>query len=572
MGIPIQIFFDCIQGIPLASNIHLFFVCSEWTCYLFDLIKEPSEYAKNALMVVGNTCKIRDGNNILSINRSSNTLHCNISYLQSELTKSQKRYIIVAFNSNHKLALITSMDICYPSMILTTIDNLIEPMSTMMIETGTKYTLVREGIDLVIKKSNHGIYDASWMFFENIVIPITYKYFFESERQLEENLQIFKNMVPGDKVEISEEDGKYMIELVVPDSNLLKHIPTWYIPQKFRIPSSIVIKLDDVYSNIPFESIQNVYKSHRISTYCREDIALNVGNIIVLYAPNFPIGKVIALYEKYYVVECSSDKHNHHPNQIVVSSSFNQNENSRQTITLQLRYREPLFKIFEKRENAETWRNKRIKNLRDSIPYLRPGDVVMCTFKSRLETNPQTNFNSQGFRIISSITVDVPREDQVDMDQLCDCTHYNNIDEESIEGIHYSNTMKMKSIRYHLDDKSSIGEQDIQEIIFASDADTILLKGYDQKIKIGDVITYKAYRKNVHYQTRVDRIIYGGIVLDGTYYPSDKITVKNKLFRIDEKVYSDNSPSDDEPIHKKRKIDKVSTIIPTWKPIKKYRM
>jgi len=70
-----------------------------------------------------------------------------------------------------------------------------------------------------------------------------------------------------------------------------------------------------------------------------------------------------------------------------------------------------------------------------------------------------------------------------------------------------------------------------------SEADSIILKGINEPIFANDVLTCKISGKNAPGTLKVDRIIYGGVVLNGVYYQSDKIQVKTRsLPEIDDEV------------------------------------
>lgn len=101
--------------------------------------------------------------------------------------------------------------------------------------------------------------------------------------------------------------------MVIPSQEYLKNLPLWYIPQKFRIPNTILIRKNDSITNkrelmnLPIEHVSCIKKVQYVSVYTGEKDYLSVGCFVVLYAPDFPLGKVKATYEKYYSVVCDNN-------------------------------------------------------------------------------------------------------------------------------------------------------------------------------------------------------------------------------------------------------------------------
>lgn len=63
-------------------------------------------------------------------------------------------------------------------------------------------------------------------------------------------------------------------------------------------------------------------------------------------------------------------------------------------------------------------------------------------------------------------------------------------------------------------------------MVLTSDANSIILKGAIRPVRVGDSIVCQYSGKN-QAKAVVDRIVYGGIVIDGKFLPSDKILVKS---------------------------------------------
>jgi hypothetical protein len=336
-------------------------------------------------------------------------------------------------------------------------------------------------------------------------------------------LAVFDSVKPGDRVEIygRPRPGKHVVEMVIPRASLLESLPQWYVPQKFRVPNSLVVLASDgirAHVNVPFEHVISVTRSNRCTISSSGRDLMHVGMHAVLYAPLWPIGIVRNVYEKTYEIECADR-------------------------TYVLWYEKPLFRVFETAERASRWRQQRIQFIEQALPLVRPGDLVLRAFCNSLESRtsqseftlvkrvgmeriarPGINMEAINKFLIDNFIDEDIGEDEMDMSQTVQVFLQNT------RGSHTSLQQILTGRRFYLTSPagSYVRAEFVQDVYLTADADCVTIGNFPHPIYVGDRVEVKV-GKSAAKRVPVDRIVYGGIVLAGIYHPLDKLDVKGKI-------------------------------------------
>lgn len=531
---------DCFRELRLSANLRLLNICSEWRCLLLDM------HPPDTGIICGNVLQVSDEKirpPFCSGLLDDLALVCEQVYGLGSPGKDQAdKLLVLASGLRGRIFLCCSVRSPLTTSTFCLIDA--QDINRQAITNPTSSTyqdhhiVCRQGDDLVIRSSRTRICDV-WMKFGDLVIPFRHPWVIKSLALAKQRLESLKDVAPGDKVELL--DGtKMSVDMVFSSASECDKLAFWYVPTECRKPNTILVKDSEESGNrnIYLENIKTITKSARITAYCSDAMVLQVGYTVVLFTPGFPIGVVRATMEKYYSVSIEGSLYH-------------------------LRYNEPLFKVFERVSNAEKWRSIRQKNLLDYLALVKPGDIVQRSFSCRYEIPAGEGWvfaddscrlsggkNSQGYYVLRKTSISRPRREvSVDMKAIDKFLVFNNIDEQlAEEELDEDFEQHILRKRYYIGNKEYIYQEDVQDVIIVPEADTASVKGLEKPVSLGDRLQCKISRRNIRDWVTVTRIVYGGLVLDDCYYPSDKVFVKK---RVSPELASDEDEEEELPPLKK---------------------
>ncbi len=525
MSVPLSRDFigECFKELAVANNLKILNTCKEWREFFFachenenvSTITLGKQYQMNA----------RDTPNICcgSLDPTWTFAEINKMTESSKMNHYCGEFLTVAKFLDGLIWLCVNIDYCSHYILVDskTLSTLPETRIVIKSDQVKYYRICCSEDNLFIQESTTS-YLFKFILFPDCVLLIDHINVSCTEDKMRKRLEMLKDICPGDSVDI-DEDGKQMVKSVVPSKKDIEKLPLWYLPQYYRVGNSIVLTTDEGegFRNVSLDRILTVTKSSKITAYILGKEVIQVGFYIVLYVPDFPIGKVKKTLEKYYV--------------LIING-----------IRYFLSYNGPQFKIFENKKNAEIWRKNRMSSIKQLSPLLQPGDLIMKGYVNKMN---HAGKQVQSFNILKKIAASVKTQDEesIDMEEIDNYLFLNNIDEElQLEEDEKKTdiTSTINSKRYYINEKDYVYQEHIQDILIVSEADLITLKGCTEPIFKNDTIVCKISGKNRNGEVRVDRIVYGGVVLNGVYYQADKVTVKNRI--IPEVEYDMNCDSDEE--------------------------
>jgi hypothetical protein len=318
---------------------------------------------------------------------------------------------------------------------------------------------------------------------------------------LQTRLERFKTISPREKIEW--EGKKYSVESFVPDRKDLEKLPMWYIPHAYRKPNTVIIRDHNVVKFIPVEFLVPGSDHLRITYYCSGKDILSVGLWVVLFAPDFPIGKITTTFEQSYILKCEDYE-------------------------LRLKYTEPLFKAFQRQENAKKWRDTRMRSLAEYLPIIKPGDVIMKSFINMMGSSS----SGQEYKVVKKMMRGGKSQDDIGADEIEQFLFNNNLDEdlefddeEEVEKTEIQ-TVPNK-LKYYVSPTEYVYPENIQDVIIATEANRVWIKGWPTEVLLNSEIKFKYSSKIFPRDMIIERIVYGGVVLNGVYYSTDRMEIKN---------------------------------------------
>jgi hypothetical protein len=397
---------DCFSEMDLSLNLQILNTCKEWRNIMLDVVTSNSKvHIGRTYTLKQQRCTRRDEE---STKRNNNSIGlCGILDFKSLICHCSPEYRISANSSvvvleshlNNRLFLCS---LCSNFNQVCLIDaKYIDDISEMQIHDAASpdYYLVHTDENGFKIQTSTRRFDT-WMWFDGYgLLPLDYFNIFRNKKDAETRISMLSNITAGDKIELVSQKTKHMVELIVPSQNEMNELPLWYLPLTHRYPNTVIIKEHERYINIPLHKIGTISKSSKISSYCCGAEILQVGYYVVLYAPGFPLGCVNFIGDKYYTVKIEG-------------------------IRYHLRYGQPLYKIFEKRKNAERWRSNKLTGLKEKIDKIRPGDIIMKTFINRFSIKP-----NQTYSVVKRITIE--EKASIPMEELDRFLVINHLDEES---------------------------------------------------------------------------------------------------------------------------------------------
>lgn len=393
---------DCFSEMNLSSNLQILNTCREWR----EILLEVS--SSNNKIKIGTTYGLKkykknELSNLLCGTLDHKSLIC--SYSTEYRMTTGSNILVLSSHMNDRLFLCSPVRdndyFCLLDAKHIDVNGENYPFKTSDFVNMEHYLVHTYDNGFRIQTSNRR--SDIWVWFNEYgLLSFNYINIFRKKQDAEYRIEALKNITNGDKIEFVNQKTKHVVELVVPPKNEMDEIPLWYIPQLYRYPNTIVIKEDDSYLNIPLFRVGQVFKAGKIPSYCFGSEIMHVGFYVVLFAPDFPMGYVKSTGEKYYTAIFDGKKYS-------------------------LRYGQPLYKIFEKRKNAERWRRMKLDGLKERIAKIRPGDIIMKTFVNRflIKTN-------QTYTVVRKISMtENTDKGSIDMEEIDRFLVLNHLDDES---------------------------------------------------------------------------------------------------------------------------------------------
>ena len=480
---------DCFRDLPFCKYYKkIASVCKEWE-ELF-LLCHP----KNEKVRIGTSLKITnipEGQVWGRLDVKSGTCAATTATWGN---RSVELLVVYKICEGRSFLLVSSTDLLFVifdaetmNSITTSPHNVVQNRVTNYPEFGVgeeTAVLMRENDELVLYKSRTRLLDNTYYkpyIFDDVIVPVSFEHLYSCHNNTSNpKPRWVGEITPGDKILWKLE--VWTVKMVIPPPKELKKLPTWYIPQSFRIPNSVVATLKRGVGKIKTilqEHVLAVLKSNPISSYYNQKEYLLTGMFLVLYVEDYLLGVITELHEEYYTL--------YHEN----TSSY-----------YSLRYDEPIYQAFCCKQDAERWREEKIQERKGWYKIISPGDLIMPSFENTFTPNKLKH----GFQFVNQVQkwpVEFSTTNQPDNRPS------------SYRKIYHTNT-------------STIIMENILDVIVATSHERVTLYGSinlkGQTLHVGSIIDCKL-GKTIYNLVMLQRILNGGVVFNDQFFQKEKIVI-----------------------------------------------
>lgn len=357
---------------------------------------------------------------------------------------------------------------------------------------------------------------------------------FQSVKSSENWIKSLNSLKPGDKIVFPNSLGS-VVEYTIYDENHARCLPEWYLT---KIQKEQLFTVKTKYHDVPLDSITYITPIGSIPGYSflRGEVLLP-SDYIVLYVSGFPLCRVLELYDQHFSVKPLANP----------------------AAVWYLKYDFPMIKKLESLQEAEKWRVKRMHNLDIFRDQIQPGDFVIKTHTGQ---EPASLKNIQKYLLVRKIVREKDlsesrtsslyddsfmdeafssygqglREDEnpfeidITQDKLSEKERGHVEREEMMNKIirdkHRLDNSKKDRYRLYITEKIFIYRDEVQDVIKVPSIESQVLRMNFEtvEVRVGDQINGKSGGKYTG-KMYIDKIVKGGIVLNGVFYPIEKINV-----------------------------------------------